>query len=157
MEKAPVVPKPKRSHLLIIKCDNAPCPLTPLKIRDSLNRAIGSTTILSAQLAQPRYKTCDVLLTLMSHLLVAKLDSKVGLHIGLIPGARSLLLDNSLKQMIVHRIPTSIELASIQKELTTFNSVLVLASALKWLIIPDQRRRKKASSVVISLSGTRTQ
>jgi hypothetical protein len=59
--------------------------------------------------------------------------------------------------MVVHGVPTDISLELLQKELTTYNPGLVMASQPRWLTKPDQRKEKKASSVVIALSGNKAQ
>jgi hypothetical protein len=59
--------------------------------------------------------------------------------------------------MVVHGVPTDISLELLQQELTTYNPDLVMASQPRWLTKTDQRKEKKASSVVIALSGNKAQ
>jgi hypothetical protein len=93
----------------------------------------------------------------MENLLATKLYAKVGEHLSTIPGAISLHLDSPVVQMVVHGVPTSLPLDSLQQELTTYNPGLQMASPPRWLTKPDQRKEKRASSVVIALSGNKAQ
>jgi hypothetical protein len=81
----------------------------------------------------------------------------VGEHLSVIPGAISLHLDSPIVQMVVHGIPTDLPLENLQQELTTYNPGLVMASPPRWLTSPERRKEKKASSVVIALSGNKAQ
>jgi hypothetical protein len=58
---------------------------------------------------------------------------------------------------VVHGVPTDMPLELLHQELTTYNPGLTLASAPRWLTKPDQRKEKKASSVVIALVGNKAQ
>jgi hypothetical protein len=148
-----------RSRRLIVKRDGTDLNLTPVQLRDALNKALGFTAILSAQVSRSPAagNTGNVSLTLMENLPATKLYAKVGEHLSTIPGATSLHLDSPIVQMVVHGIPTSLPLESLQQELITYNPGLALASPPRWLTKPDQRQGKSASSVVISLSGNKAQ
>src|SRR5260221_677053 len=91
----------------------------------------------------------------MENLLATKLYAKVGAHLTVIPGAVSLHLDTPIVQIVVHGVPTSLPLESLQQELVTNNPGLATSSTPRWLTKPEQRNGKKASSVVIALSGNK--
>ena len=91
----------------------------------------------------------------MENLLATKLYAKVGEHLTVIPGAISLHLDTPIVQIVVHGVPTSLPLELLQQELTTFNPGLTMSSPPRWLTKPEQRTEKRASSVVIALSGNK--
>jgi hypothetical protein len=150
---------PLRPRRLLVKRDGTELTSTPMQLRDALNKVLGFTAILSAQISRGSSGACtgNVSLTLMENLLATKLYAKVGEHLNTIPGALSLHLDSPIVQMVVHGIPTSLPLELLQQELTTYNSGLTLATVPRWLTKPDQRKEKKASSVVIALSGNRAQ
>jgi hypothetical protein len=166
---APKAPSPKRPQTnttpplrprrLLVKRDGTALFKSPMELRDDLNKALGFTAILSVQVARTQAggDTGHVSLTLMENLLATKLYAKVGENLATIPGAISLHLDTPIVQMVVHGIPTSLPLEDLQQELTTFNPGLVLASPPRWLTKPEQRREKKASSVVIALVGNKAQ
>jgi hypothetical protein len=150
---------PLRPRRLIAKRDGSELYLTPMELRDALNKALGFTAILSTQVSRGHSgsNTGHVSITLMENLLATKLYAKVGEHLNTIPGALSLHLDSPVVQMVVHGVPTSISLESLQQELTTYNPGLTMATQPRWLTKPDQRREKKASSVVIALTGNKAQ
>src|SRR5258708_12752994 len=93
----------------------------------------------------------------MENLLAPKLYARVGEHLNTVPGAVSLHLDNPIVQVVVHGVPVDMPIELLQIELTTFNPGLSLASTPRWLTKPDQRKEKKASSVVIALVGNKAQ
>jgi len=129
-----------------------------MELRDDLNKALGSIAILSIQIScSSGGDTANVSITLMENLLASKLYGKIGENLAIIPGALSLHLDSPIVQMVVHGVPTSLPLESLQQELTTYNPGLVMASTPRWLTKPEQRKDKKASSVVIVLSGNKAQ
>ncbi len=150
---------PLRPRRLLIKRDGSNLSKTPVQLRDDLNKALNFTAILSVQIARSSAggDTGNVSLTLMENLLASKLYAKIGEHLAIIPGALSLHLDSPIVQMVVHGVPTSLPLESLQHELTTYNPGLVMASAPRWLTKPEQRKEKRASSVVIALSGNKAQ
>jgi hypothetical protein len=152
-------PLPSAPRCLIVRRDGSAITQTPMELRDALNKALGFVAIQSVQVSNSSAGGCtgNVSLTLMENLLATKLYAKVGEHLSTISGACSLHLDNPIVQMVVHGIPTSLPFESLQQELTTYNPGLVLASPPRWLTKPDQRREKRASSVVISLCGKKAQ
>jgi len=93
----------------------------------------------------------------MENLLATKLSAKVGEHLSTIPGACSLHLVNPIIQMVVHGIPTTLDFEDLQKSLTTYNCGLLMAVLPLWHTKPEQRKEKRASSVLISLSGNKAQ
>src|SRR6266566_1161103 len=148
---------PLRPRRLLVKRNGTDLNKTPMELRDALNKALGYTVILSVQVARTSAggNLGNVSLTLMENLLASKLYAKIGEHLAIIPGAISLHLDTPIVQMVVHGVPTSLPLESLQQELTTFNPGLVMASTPRWLTKPEQRKDKRASSVVIALSGNK--
>src|SRR5258706_1392025 len=149
---------PVRPRRLLVKRDESPINKTPMELRDDLNKALGSIAILSVQISRSSGgDTGNVSITLMENLLASKLYGKIGENLAIIPGALSLHLDSPIVQMVVHGVPTSLPLESLQQELTTFNPGLVMASSPRWLTKPEQRKDKKASSIVIALSGNKAQ
>jgi hypothetical protein len=134
-----------------------------MQLRDDLNKALsstpGSVAILSIQVSRGSAGACtgNVSITLMENLLASRLYARVGENLNLIPGALSLHLDSPLVQMVVHGVPTDLPLESLHQELTTYNPGLTMASPPRWLTKPEQRKEKKASSVVIALSGNKAQ
>src|SRR6266566_1436999 len=145
---------PLRPRRLLIKRDGTDLNKTPMELRDALNKALGYTAILSVQLARTSAggNTGYVSITLMENLLATKLYAKIGEHLATIPGAISLHLDTPIVQMVVHGVRTSLPLEPLQQELTTFNPGLVMTSPPRWLTKPEQRKDKRAFSVVIARS-----
>ena len=85
------------------------------------------------------------------------LNSRISQFLHLIPGTTTVHLDSPSAQLLVHGIPTTHSLADIGKELTTFNTGLALAQQPRWLR-PDERRiGKKASTIVITITGPKAQ
>ena len=118
------------------------------------NIALGFTAIQSVQIDRTQSEgKGNVSMTVMENLSAAKLYSKVGEHLNLVPGARSLHLDAPLVQLVVHGIPTDISFEDLQEELQTYNPGLVLSAKPRWLKPPETWYEKKASSMVIALSG----
>ena len=103
---------PLRPRRLIAERDGSELYLTPMELRDALNKALGFTAILSTQVSRGHSgsNTGHVSITLMENLLATKLYAKVGEHLNTIPGALSLHLDSPDVQMVVHGVPTSISL-----------------------------------------------
>jgi hypothetical protein len=99
--------------------------------------------------------TGNVWNTLMENLLASKLNAKLGEHLFTIPGACSLHLDTPIIQMVLHGIPTTFDFGDLQTELTSDNPGLVMAVPQRCLTKPEQRKEKRASSLVISLLGKR--
>jgi hypothetical protein len=93
----------------------------------------------------------------MENLLATKFHVKVGEHLATIPGAISLHLDTPIVPMVVHGIPTSHPLVSLQEEPTTYNPGLVVSSTPQSLTQTDQCRKERASSVMITLAGNKAQ
>jgi hypothetical protein len=150
---------PVRPRRLIVKRDGSELSSTPVQLRDALNKALGFTAALSTQVSRGASgsNTGHVSITLMENLLASKLYARVGEHLNTIPGAISLHLDTPLVQMVVHGVPTDLDLESLQQELTTYNPGLIMASTPRWLTKHEQRKEKKASSVVITLTGNKAQ
>src|SRR6266849_1785758 len=73
----------------------------------------------------------------------------------LIPGTSSVHLDTPTTQLIVHGIPTSHALLTIGEELSTFNTGLILSQEPRWLTSNERREGKCASSIVISITGSK--
>ena len=85
------------------------------------------------------------------------LNSKISQFLHLVPGTTTVQLDSPSAQLLVPGIPTSYSLADIGKELTTFNTGLVLAHLPRWLRPDEQRVGNKASTVVITTAGPKAQ
>src|SRR5437588_7559239 len=83
------------------------------------------------------------------------LNSKISQFLQLIPGTTTVHLDSPTAQLLVHNIPTSYSLADIGREFTTFNTGLVLAHQPRWLSTEEKRQGKRASTVVITITGSK--
>src|SRR5260221_3885039 len=150
---------PLRTRRLLVKRDGSELQLSALQLRDALNKALGYTAVISTQVSRGASgsNTGNVSITLMENLLASKLYARVGEHLNTVPGAVSLHLDHPIVQVVVHGVPVDMPPELLQTELTTFNPGLSLASTPRWLTKPDQRKEKKASSVVIALVGNKAQ
>ena len=125
----------------MIKRDGSPLTTSPIAIRDSINAALATTLIQRIECNAAN----DLLITTMDTVKATSLNSKVSQFLHLIPGTTTVQLDSPSAQLLVHGIPTSYSLAYIGKELTTFNTGLVLAHPPRWLRPEEQRVGKKAS------------
>jgi hypothetical protein len=160
---APPQPTPKapstkkglthRERKLVIKRDGTPLTTSTLAIRDSINTALNGTFIQRVE--------CDTFhnltFTTMDTVKATSLNSKISQFLHLIPGTATVRLDTPSAQLLVHGIPTSHSLQDIGRELTTFNTGLVLAEQPRWLTSDEKRQDKKASTVVITTTGSKAQ
>jgi hypothetical protein len=154
----PKAPSPKkgltlRERRLTIKRDGTPLTTTNIAIRDSVNTALQATLIQRVE----RNAVHDLLITTMDTVKATSLNSKISQFLHLIPGTTTSHLDAPSAQLLVHNIPTSYSLADIGREISTFNTGLVLAEQPRWLRTPEMRQGKLASTVVISITGPRAQ
>lgn len=85
------------------------------------------------------------------------LSGKVTQFLHLVPGTTNVQLDTPTAQLVVHGLPTDCSLGTIGQELTTFNTGLALSCPPRWLTTDDRRALKKASSVVITITGPKAQ
>src|SRR5437588_5864763 len=85
------------------------------------------------------------------------LNSKISQFLQLIPGTTIVHLDSPTAQLLVQNIPTSYSLADIDREFTIFNTRLVLAHQPRWLSTVEKRQGKRASTVVITITGPKAQ
>jgi hypothetical protein len=97
--------------------------------------------------------TVNVSITMIENLLAFRLYARVEENLNLILGALSLHLDSPLVHMVVHGVPTKLPLDSLQQEFTTYNPKLTMAFPSCLLTKLEQRKEKKATSVVIAHSG----
>ena len=150
---------PLRPRRLIVKRDGTELISTPMELRDALNKVLGFTAVLSTQVSRGSSgsNTGHLSITLMENLLATKCYAKVGENLNIIPGAVSLHLDPPIVQMVVHGVPVNLPLEDLQQELITYNPGLTMASPPRWLTKHEQRKEKKASSVVIALTGNKAQ
>ena len=151
-------PPPKRGptlreRRLLIKRDGSPLPTTVIAIRDSINAAL-QATLIQRVVCSP---TNDLTLIAMESVRATSLSSRVSQFLHLIPGTLTVHLDSPSAQVIVHGIPTAHSLATIGKEISTFNTGLVLAQEPRWLTPETRRAGKAASAVVITLTGPKAQ
>src|SRR5207302_95013 len=137
-----------RERRLTIKRDGSPLLPTAIELRDSINKAVSTTLVLTVS-----FKGGNVTLTTMDSVKATSLNSKISAFLHLIPGTTTVHLDSPASQLLVHGIPTSHSLATIATELTTFNTGLALTQQPRWLTSDNSHANKSASTVVISITG----
>jgi hypothetical protein len=81
------------------------------------------------------------------------LNSKISQFLYLIPGVTIVHLHCPTAQFLLHRMPTPSALANIGREILTFNTGLTLAQQPGWLTFEEKPSVKKASTIVITVTG----
>jgi hypothetical protein len=157
-QQTPKAPSPKkgptlRERRLLVKRDGTPLTTSVIAIRDSINSALNAVLIQRVECNASN----DLLFTTMDTVRATSLNSKISQFLHLIPGTTTVQLDSPSAQLLVHGIPTSYSLADIGKELTTFNTGLALAQQPRWLCTDEQRAAKRASTIVITITGPKAQ
>jgi hypothetical protein len=142
-----------RERRLLIKRDGSPLTTSVVAIRDSVNTALHATLIQRVVCRADN----DLTLITMDTVKATSLSGKVAQFLHLIPGTTTVRLDSPSVQLLVHGLPTSCSLTDIGKELTTYNTGLALSCLPRWLTLDDKRALKKASSVVITITGPKAQ
>jgi hypothetical protein len=151
--KAPATKKglTLRERKLTIKRDGSALIPSDQKIRDDINTALAGCYIQQVK----RDTSLNLTITTMETVKATSLNSKVAQFLHLIPGTTTVHLDTPSVQLLVHGIPTSYSLDHIGRELSTFNTGLVLTEQPRWLTNDEKRAGKSASTAVISITGPR--
>jgi hypothetical protein len=107
----------------MIKRDGSLLPTSVIAIRNSINTALNVTFIQHVECNPANH----LMFTKMDTVKATSLNSKISQFLHHIPDITTIDLDSPFAKLLVNGIPTSYSLTDIGRELTTFNTGLVLA------------------------------